>query len=152
MIWFIWILTCISKKRIQKIQNLCLKFIFNIKKREHWSSAEYRKKVNWLCMNDRRTLNGLSLLFKIINGQAPDYLKDMFTLISEISDRSTRAYPNNIWIPNEHMSAIHRKSFRFCIPQIWNNLPESIKNSKSLYTFKKHLKTALLNDEIIFPQ
>ena len=140
------------KKRIQKIQNLCLKFIFDIKKREHWRSLEYRKKINWLCMSDRRTLNGLSLLFKIINGQAPDYLIDLFTLISEISNRSTRSYPNNIWIPNEHLSAIHRKSFRFCIPQIWNNLPESIKNSKSLYTFKKHLKTALLNNEINFPR
>ena len=140
------------KKRIQKIQNLCLRFIFDIKKREHWSSQEYRKKINWLSMSDRRTLNGLSLLFKIINGQAPDYLKDMFTFISEISDRSTRSYPNNIWIPNEHMSAIHRKSFRFSIPQIWNNLPESIKNCKSLHTFKKHIKTSLLNDEIHFPQ
>ena len=47
-------------------------------------------------MKNRRILNGLSLLFKTLNGKAPDYLKDMFTLISEISERDTRSYSGNI--------------------------------------------------------
>ena len=86
-------------------------------------------------MKERRILNGLSLLFKTLSGIGPDYLKDMFTLVSEISERNTRTYPGNIWLPNEHISAIHLKSFRFLIPQIWNNLPEDIKRSKSLNIF-----------------
>ena len=139
------------QKKIQKIQNLCLKFIFNIKKREHWNCSELRKNLNWLSMSDRRVLNGLSLLFKTLNGNGPDYLRDMFTLISEISERNTRSFPGNIWIPNEHHSAVHLKSFRLYIPKVWNILPEDIKKSKSLYTFKKHVKTALLNNEINLP-
>ena len=102
-------------------------------------------------MSDRRVLNGLSLLFKTLNGNGPDYLRDMFTLISEISERNTRSFPGNIWIPNEHHSAVHLKSFRLYIPKVWNILPEDIKKSKSLYTFKKHVKTALLNNEINLP-
>ena len=102
-------------------------------------------------MKDRRILNGLALLFKTLKGKAPDYLKDMFTLVSEISECNTRSFPGNIWLPNEHLSAIHRKSFRFLIPQIWNNLPVDIKQSKSLSTFKKKVKTALINNEINIP-
>ena len=102
-------------------------------------------------MKDRRTLNGLSLLFKTLDGKGPDYLKDMFTLVSEVSERNTRTYPRNIYIPNEHYSAIHHKSFRLHIPKIWNSLPVNFKNSKSISTFKKKVKTALLNEEIVIP-
>ena len=102
-------------------------------------------------MHDRRILNGLSLLFKTLNGNGPDYLRDMFTLVSEISVRNTRTYHGNIWLPNEHLSAIHHKSFRIYIPKVWNNLPEDIKSSKTLNTFKKKVKTALLNSTINFP-
>lgn len=117
----------------------------------HWNSSELLKKLNWLSMKDRRILNGLSLLFKTLNGEGPDYLRDMFTLISEISERNTRSYPQNIWIPNEHLSAIHHKSFRIYIPRVWNNLPVDIKQSKSLNIFKKKVKIALLNCEIDIP-
>lgn len=137
--------------KIQKIQNLCLKFIFNIQKREHWSSSQLLKEINWLSMSDRRTLNGLSLLFKILHGQAPDYLRDMFTQISEVSERNTRTYPGNIYLPNEHLSAIHRKSFRYAIPIAWNNLPVDVKESKTLSVFKKKIKTTLLNNYINNP-
>ena len=139
------------QKKVQKIQNLCLRFIFNIKKRQQWHSSELLKNLNWLSMKDRRTLNGLSLLFKTLDGKGPDYLKDMFTLVSEVSERNTRIYPRNIYIPNEHYSAIHHKSFRLHIPKIWNSLPVNFKNSKSISTFKKKVKTALLNEEIVIP-
>ena len=102
-------------------------------------------------MKDRRTLNGLSLLFKTLDGKGPDYISDMFTLVSEVSERNTRVYPKNIWIPNEHFSAIHHKSFKLSIPKIWNSLPVDIKNSKSLFTFKKKVKTALINEDIVIP-
>ena len=102
-------------------------------------------------MNNRRNLNGLSLLFKILKGNGPDYLRDMFTLVSEVTDRNTRTYPGNIWLPNEHHSAIHHKSFRIRIPNLWNNLPEDIKKSNTIICFKKKLKTALLTEQITLP-
>lgn len=139
------------QRKIQKIQNQCIKFIFNIKKRENCNFSVLRKKLNWLTMRDRRILNGISLLFKTLNGKGPDYLHDMFTLVSEIRDRNSRTYPRNIWIPNIHYSAIHLKSFKLFISKIWNLLPVNIKNTKSLFTFKKKVKQALLNDDIVIP-
>ena len=137
------------KKRITKIQNMCLKFIFGIKKGERWSSAELRKKLGWLSMNQRRILHGLTLLFKILNNQAPTYLQDFFTLTSELSNKERRTHPKNIWIPNENISSIHRKSFKFSIPLIWNSLPDQIKEIKTFHTFKKHVKNLILNNKIM---
>ena len=139
------------QRRIQKIQNLCLKFIFNIKKRQHWNSAELRKKINWLSMRGRTILNGLSLLFKTLNNKGPDYIRDMFTLVSEINQRNTRTYHRNIWIQNVHYSDIHLKSFKLYISKIWNSLSANIKNSVSVFTFKKKVKLAILNEEITIP-
>ena len=139
------------QRKVQKIQDSCLNFIFNIKKREHVNRADLRKNINWLSMKHRRILNGLSLLYKSLNGKGPDYIRDMFTLVSEISERNTRTYPSNIWFPNSHISAIHRKSFKFYISKIWNSLPENIKNSNTIQTFKKKVKIALLQEEIDIP-
>ena len=103
------------QRKVQKIQDSCLNFIFNIKKREHVNRADLRKNINWLSMKHRRILNGLSLLYKSLNGKGPDYIRDMFTLVSEISECNTRSFLGNIWVPNEHLSDIHRKSFRVFI-------------------------------------
>ena len=78
----------IAQKKIQKFQNQCVKFIFNIKWREHCDYEELRKQLGWVSMTEKRVFNGLVLLYKILQGKAPDYLKDMFTLTSEITERN----------------------------------------------------------------
>ena len=87
-----------------------------------------------------------------MQGKAPDYLKDMFTLISEISERNLRTFAGNIYLPNENQSAIHLKAFRNYISKIWNSLPEDIKTAASLNIFKNKLKKAILSKDINLPQ
>ena len=142
----------IAQKKIQKIQNICVKFIFNIKKRDHCDYEVLRKNLGWLSMTEKRIFNGLSLLYKILKGNPPAYVKDMFTLVSEIRERNLRTSPNNIWLPNENQSAIHLKAFKNYISKVWNSLPEDIKSASSLNTFKNKLTTGLLNKIISLPQ
>ena len=49
-----------SLLRIQKIQNASVRFVFNLKKFD--SVRDYLKKLNWLSMDNRRTLHLLSLI------------------------------------------------------------------------------------------
>ena len=86
------------KYKIQKIQNLCLKFIFDIKKRDHVDYNSLKSELKWLDMNQRRLKHGLTLIYKILHGLAPNYLRDTFTLVSEIHSVNTRTSNNNIWI------------------------------------------------------
>ena len=43
------------------------------------------------------------------------------------------------------------RTFRISAPKIWNLLPASIRNSKSLHTFRRHLKHIIFSQPILTP-
>ena len=137
--------------KIQRVQNLCLRFICNIKNKKHVDYDELRRSLNMLDMSQRRILHGLCLLFKVLNDLGPVYLRDLFTLHEEISLRETRTSNRNIYLPNSNTSAIHIKSFKNYVARVWNKLPNDTKSCKTLYTFKKKVKKLLLTKEFIPP-
>ena len=137
--------------KIQRVQNLCLRFICNIKNKNHVDYGELRSRLNMLDMSQRRILHGLCLLFKVLNDLGPVYLRDLFTLHEEVCLRETRTSNRNICLPNCHASVIHNKSFKFYIARVWNKLPSDTTSSKTLYTFKKKVKKLLLTKEFIPP-
>ena len=137
--------------KIQRVQNLCLKFIFNVKKKSVVDYDELRRNLNMLDMNQRRVLHSQCLLFKIINGSGPVYLRDLFTLHHEVSVRQTRTSYCNIYLPNTPISSIHNKSFRYYAARVWNELPSDVKNSNTLGTFKRKVKQILLSKKFIPP-
>ena len=137
--------------KIQKIQDICIKFIFNIKKSDQCNYKLLRSKIEWLDMHKRRLLHSLTLLYKTLNNSGPDYLNDMFTLLGQIQNSNTRSSANNIWIDKTVKSKIHLRGFRIYIARVWNLLPENIKTLKSVNTFKLKLKHLLLHDQIVLP-
>ena len=141
------------QKKIQKIQNLCLRFISDINRRNdhNYNYDVLRANINWLSMNQRRVSHGLVMMFKILNNLAPTYLKDLFTQNRDMALRSTRSYEGNIWIPNSNYKAIHLKSFRLYIAKVWNQLPNQVKSSVSVSSFKNKIKTLFLNDSLVLP-
>ena len=138
-----------SQTKIQRIQNICLRFIFNIKKKSMVDYDDLRQKLNMLDMNQRRILHSLCLLFKIVNNLGPVYLRDLFTLHEEVSIRETRTSARNIYRPITPVSSIHNKSFKYYAARIWNELPNDIKICKTLGTFKIKVKKLLLSREFI---
>ena len=142
------------EKKIQKTQNLCLRFIFNIKKRNQ--NTDYNlllKQLGWLNMKTKTIKNGLVMMYKILNGLAPNYLIDFINLTSEIHDRNTRSSSNNsIWINKNITSKIHRKSFFFFIANIYNNIPQNIKQSTSLTSFKKSIHKHISDGNLVIPR
>lgn len=139
------------QNKIMKIQKLCLRFIFDIKKDYGHNYDELRANMKWLDMNQRRVSHGLVMLFKILNNMGPSYLSDMFTQNFEISERVTRSFGGNIWIGNSNYSAIHRKSFRIFMSKIWNLLPNSVKSCSTVNSFRNKIKTLFLNNELVLP-
>ena len=137
------------KDKIQKVQNLCLRFIFDIKRRDHVDYLPLRNELKWLDMNSRRLKHGLTLIYKILNDLAPNYLRDTFTLVSEIHSVNTRTANNsNIWIKNSIKSKLHRNSYTFEMAKIYNKIPEDIKKSVSTNSFKKRIEK-LLKDNVL---
>ena len=135
------------QKKVQKIQDMCCRFIFDVKKSDNCNYSFFRDKLGWLNMKQRRDLHCLTMMYKTRNGHAPYYLKDMFTLQNEIHSFNTRgSRNNNFWVDKGIKSKIHRNSFKFYGPTEFNKLPEHIKNCKTISTFKKHLIKFLKNN------
>ena len=88
-------------------------------------------------MKKKTIKNGLTMIYKILNGLAPNYLADSITLTSDVHNINTRRRNNSIWIDKSIISKIHRKSFYFFMANIFNDIPENIKQSKSVNIFKK---------------
>ena len=130
---------CLQGK-IQKVQDMCCRFIFDIRKSESVDYKELRTKLGWLSMKQRRDLHCLTMLYKILHNSAPDYLQDMFTYQHEVHSVNTRGSQNNlIWIDKNIKSKVHRDSFRYYAPCLYNKLPAKIKSCTSVNSFKSNL-------------
>ena len=139
------------QKKIQKIQDLCLRYIFNIKRNHDCNYEELRSNLKLLDMNQRRISHSLVILFKILNGQAPSYLSDLFTQQFEIRERETRTFGGNIYLPNTNTPAKHRKAFKIYTSRVWNLLPDDVKSCTSVNTFKIKIKNIFLNNTLVLP-
>ena len=96
--------------------------------------------LEWDTLADRRTLFKTTLFYKIMRRQTPPYLFRNL-IINQPSTRNLRNH-NEIKPPRCRLELYKKSFFPNCIA-IWNNLPDSIKNSQNIPTFKKHIKIHL---------
>ena len=118
------------QNKLQKLQNTCIKFIFNLKKYDHINDCY--NKLNWLKLNKRREYHLGCFIFKIIDNKSPNYLYTLFNETSIIHSHNTR---KRFFIPSIKTNN-GKKSFKYFGPYIWNNIPNEIKNAANLYSFK----------------
>ena len=142
----------ITQNKIQKIQNLCIRYIYNCKKGSRESISTLRKELGWLSMSERRASHGLTLMFKIASGCAPNYLADLITFTNEIHQVNTRSSRRNaIWISKDIKLKARRNSFVFTMSVLYNKLPENIINSVSVAIFKTKLKKYIIENKLTLP-
>ena len=145
---------CLQYK-IQKIQNWCVRFIFNIKSSDRVSVTELRKKLGWLSMSETRILHGLTYIFKMINNLASHYLSDLITFKHEVYGEGvgTRSSAKkSLWISNEVRTKSRINAFVFSMSNLYNDLPEDIIAAKNVSAFKNRLKNHINSGELPLPQ
>jgi hypothetical protein len=84
------------------------------------------------------------MVYKCLNGLAPDYLVDTFIKRSDIHDRSTRNH-DLLDIPL-YRTAAGQRTFNYRDAKIWNDLDDKLKNITSITIFKKELREILLKE------
>ena len=81
-------------------------------------------------------------IFKTLNSLNPDYMKDIFVKNENPYDlRDNSRHNNDLENPRFKAFTYGECSLRVLGPNIWNALPIELKNSESLFTFKKLIKT-----------
>ena len=100
------------------------------------------KELHWLPSQQRIEFKILLITFKAINKQAPSYLTDL--VVSYTPSRSLRSSSKNLLkIPMYSLKSYGGRSFALASAVLWNSLPQSLRNVKSVETFKRKLKEHL---------
>lgn len=129
--------------KLERLQNLCIRFIYGLRKFDHVSY--FRKELKWLPIRLRRDSHILINLFKILNcSSSPVYLKERFTPLYS-SDKPTRSHCHSLLSIPLHFTASYTNSFSVHAVRLWNSLPHTIRDSPTLGIFKKRLKEHYLS-------
>ena len=128
--------------RLQRIQNWSAKLICQALK--HDCATPCLHQLHWLPVEQRITFKVLVTIYKCVNHTAPDYLSTIFSLYRPVRSGLRSATDSTKLV--EHsiirtLKSADSRSIFYTGPRIWNKLPVSMRESDTLSTFKRALKT-----------
>ena len=101
-----------------------------------------RRELHWLLVEQRIVFKILLLTFKSLNDLGPSYVRDLLQAYKPT--RSLRSSTRNLLVtPRSRLKFYGDRALLVCTPKLWNNLPEHMKCSLNLTSFKSNLKTYL---------
>ena len=125
------------KQKLQVCQNKMVRFILNIGPR-HSINCDILDSLNMLNVEARVKQLRLNHVFNIVQGLAPNYLQENFTLVSSTSRYATRSSSNRNFIVPQ-ISTYEAGTFYYSAIKDWNGLPVNIKEITNKDTFKDAL-------------
>ena len=128
--------------KLQRIQNMTAKLVTGASKYD--SSTQALKELHWLPVKLRVLYKILTVVFRCLEGNAPDYLT---CLIKERSIRRqglrSNDEPRLLCVPFVKRHTFAARAFSVVGPTEWNNLPDYLRVNMEYPRFKKLLKTYL---------
>lgn len=137
-------LTQRDRLSLQKIQNSCIRYSFNLRKFDRIS--EKFAESGWLKLHEKFTLNLACLIYKINLHHEPTYLFSKLLRGSNVHGCNTRHC--DLYTVPRHRTTEFQRSFSYNAAKIYNKLPQDIKASPSLISFRKNLKKYLLQQRL----
>ena len=104
----------------------------------------FLRDLEWLTISEREKLATLKLIFKIINGLAPSYLREILEMLGSRHGHNVRK-GNLLSIP-AHRTTTFCGSLAVSGARLWNSLPTSLRFSETLTL----ALTAFHNGVVIF--
>ncbi len=120
-----------NKSRLQRLQTRATRLISGTGSRD--SRNPVFKEIGWLSLENWRLKHKCTMVFKCRNGLAPPYLIDSFNANTFKHSYSTR-HSSKLGIPIARTSGCNA----------WNNIPDYIRKSVSLNSFKFNIFKYLL--------
>jgi hypothetical protein len=96
------------------------------------------KELGWLSLEKRRQYQKLLIAFKIKNGITPNFLNNLFPETVGHSTPYNLRNRNDYNIVNTRTELLRNSFIPSCIA-LWNNIPEHIRDSDTLTSFKSQL-------------
>ena len=132
-------------RRLQLVQNTAARIVSRCKRSDHVSPV--LRDLHWLPVQQRINHKVLSLAYSCFNATAPQYLQDLVQ--AYVPSRPLRsAAQSRLRIPSageNRKKSLGNRAFSGAAPQLWNALPQTIRQSETIVTFRRRLKTHLFN-------
>ena len=119
--------------KLQKLQNRAARILTSSS--YDANADDLFVKLGWQKLNLQRDLKTATMVYKSLNGLAPDYLKSMFTNRSAISTYSLRNCEGKLAVPLPRTNFL-KNSFSYNGALLWNSLPINLRQAQSLASFK----------------
>ena len=127
-------------KKLQRVQHASARLIKRVSKRDHITCI--LQELHWLPIPQRCIYKVMLMVFKCLNGIGPEYLKNK--LVEYRPSRNLRSAASDLLVvPKTRCSTMGDRAFSVFAPRMWNRLPLSIRQSKTVSHFKSQLKTHL---------
>ena len=128
--------------RLQLVQNAAARLLTGKRKFDHISPV--LASLHWLPVAFRIDFKILLLVFKGLNGLAPQYLTELLDLY--VPARTLRSSGQVLLVPPKtKLKTKGDRAFMAAAPRLWNSLPEHIRSASSVEVFKSFLKTHLFS-------
>ena len=127
----------LKKKLKGRLQNKYISFCLRLNHRKRLIFLDF-KKINWLPVQERVYQCIAAHVFKFFKNNCPAYIHELFSQATTSSINTRHSYMK-LTQPFRKRN-FGKNNLSFLGPKIWNELPESIKNSNLLNTFKHKVK------------
>ena len=124
--------------------NAAARLISGTRKYDHGLSHLLHVDLHWLDVADRVKFKLGLTVHRCLSNEAPHYLADSCTLVSNIASRRRlrSAQRRHLDVPRYNRSTLGRRSFSVAGPTVWNLLPNDLRDQGCTEsTFKQSLKT-----------
>ena len=145
------------KNKLQVTQNKLVRFILNLDPRSHVGHDHFVE-LSWLPVASRVDFKTLGQVYNIHNQEAPSYLMEHFKPVTLSHHHNTRF---RVKVQNNQENSFSfTDSGRFLLPKVkgfgklsfawngctlWNNLPQHLRDIKSMSLYKSNVKAHLLS-------
>ena len=133
--------------KLQHVQNACARLVSGSSKFSHITPVLIQ--LHWLPIRQRIAFKILLLVYKALNGQAPNYLSELISFRSHSYAHNLRSTQDKLLLKLPHLRTkvtLGDRAFSCAAPKLWNKLPLEIRKAPTVTIFKHLLKTHLFSE------
>ena len=124
-------------------QNAAARVVTRCDRRKNMSSV--LESLHWLPVIKRIKFKSLVIIHNSIHGTAPPYLCELIPPITCNNNYNLRSNNSQVLSSSKTVNSFGDRNFSAMSSELWNPLPQYLKNERNTIKFKKLLKTYLFS-------
>ena len=131
--------------KLQKLQNRAARILTHS---NYDVNADFLiQQLGWKKLHSQRSIHKAVMIYKSLNGLAPDYLSAKFLDRSSVCNYSLRGTEGKLAVPMPHTNYM-KNSFSYSGAVLWNSLPIELRQANSLTAFRAGCERFFSSNEL----